>query len=101
MTATQTAFTESPRAREYETIYILRSAVDPDEADRIATRVREVIGTLGGKILRVDNWGRRRLAHPIGKATRQRSSGAIRLHFLLRRRFEHGPDPCHWPEWFD
>ncbi len=70
MTATQTAFTEAPRAREYETIYILRSTVDPDEGDRIANRVREVINSLGGKILRVDNWGRRRLAHPIGKATR-------------------------------
>jgi small subunit ribosomal protein S6 len=70
MTETQSAFTEAPRAREYETIYILRSGVDPDEADRIATRIREVVTSLGGKILRVDNWGRRRLAHPIGKATR-------------------------------
>ena len=70
MTATQTAFTEAPRVREYETIYILRSGVDPDEADRIAARFREIVTSLGGKILRVDNWGRRRLAHPIGKATR-------------------------------
>ena len=69
MTATQT-HTEEPRAREYETIYILRPSVDPDEADRIATRVREIISTMGAKLLRVDNWGRRKLAYAIGKASR-------------------------------
>lgn len=69
MTATQTTI-EEPRAREYETIYILRPSVDPDEADRIATRVREVIDGMGGKLLRIDNWGRRKLAYTIGKATR-------------------------------
>ena len=70
MTATQTAKTEEPRAREYETIYILRSSVDPDEADRVAQRLREIIANLGGKLLRIDNWGRRKLAYTIGKATR-------------------------------
>src|SRR5262245_27885213 len=69
MTTPQTS-SEEPRAREYETIYILRPTVDPDEADRIAARVREVITGLGAKLLRVDNWGRRKLAYTIGKATR-------------------------------
>jgi small subunit ribosomal protein S6 len=69
MSTTQATIDE-PRAREYETIYIMRSSVDPDEADRIANRVREVIGGRNGKLLRIDNWGRRRLAYPIGKATR-------------------------------
>jgi small subunit ribosomal protein S6 len=70
MAATQTIKTDEPRAREYETIYILRPNVDPDEADRIATRVREVIAGMGAKLLRLDNWGRRRLAYTIKKATR-------------------------------
>jgi small subunit ribosomal protein S6 len=61
---------EEPRAREYETIYILRSSVDPDEADRIATRLRDVIASLNGRLLRIDNWGRRKLAYTIRKATR-------------------------------
>ena len=69
MSTAQTKIDE-PRAREYETIYIMRSGVEPDEADRIATRVREVVGGRGGKLLRIDNWGRRKLAYPIGKATR-------------------------------
>ena len=70
MTATSQTHPEEPRAREYETIYILRSSVDPDEADRVANRLREVIATLGGRLLRIDNWGRRKLAYTIRKATR-------------------------------
>jgi small subunit ribosomal protein S6 len=58
------------RAREYETIYILRSKVDPDEADRVAGRVKEVIADREGLLLQVDNWGRRKLAYPIEKASR-------------------------------
>jgi small subunit ribosomal protein S6 len=65
-----TATVEEPRAREYETIYILRTTVHPDEADRIATRVREIIASKHGKLLRVDNWGRRKLAYNIGKHSR-------------------------------
>jgi small subunit ribosomal protein S6 len=69
MTATAKQI-EEPRAREYETIYIMRSSVEPDEAERIGQRVREIVTARGGKLLRVDNWGRRRLAYPIKKATR-------------------------------
>lgn len=58
------------RYREYETIYILRPQVDPDEADRIATRISKVIETEGGMLTKVDNWGKRRLAYPIRKNTR-------------------------------
>jgi small subunit ribosomal protein S6 len=65
-----TAIVEEPRAREYETIYILRTTVNPDEADRIAARVREIIAAKHGKLLRVDNWGRRKLAYNIGKHSR-------------------------------
>jgi small subunit ribosomal protein S6 len=57
-------------AREYELVYILTPQVDPDEADRIATRLQEVVSRLNGKITKVDQWGRRRLAYPINKMTR-------------------------------
>jgi len=70
-TATATATTTSERrAREYETIYVMRPTVHPDEADRIAGRLKDVIEGRDGKLLRVDNWGRRKLAYPIAKATR-------------------------------
>lgn len=57
-------------AREYETIYILRPNVDAAEAERVATRVREVMERLEAKLTKVDTWGKRRLAYPIQKHTR-------------------------------
>ncbi|MCS6799944.1 MAG: 30S ribosomal protein S6 [Myxococcota bacterium] len=56
--------------REYETIYILRPNVDPDEADRIAARFADVVRRLDGRMVRVDNWGKRRLAYAIGGFSR-------------------------------
>ncbi len=56
--------------REYELVYILNPQVDADDADKIATRLQEVVSKLGGKITKVDQWGRRKLAYPINKATR-------------------------------
>ena len=57
-------------AREYETIYILRPNVDTAEAEKVATRVREVMERLGATLTKVDTWGKRRLAYPIQKHTR-------------------------------
>jgi len=58
------------RAREYETIYVLRPDVDPDGADRVANRIADVIGREKGKLVKVETWGRRRLAYPVAKQTR-------------------------------
>ena len=57
-------------ANEYETIYILRPNTSPDEADKVAHRIAEVVDRLNGKITKVDNWGKRRLAYAIKKFTR-------------------------------
>lgn len=67
---TAAARVKERRAREYETIFILRPNTDPDEADRIAGRVTEIINTRAGKIFKLDNWGKRKLAYPINKASR-------------------------------
>jgi small subunit ribosomal protein S6 len=61
---------EERRAREYETIYVLRGGVDADAARRVAERVAGVVEGAGGKLLKLDNWGRRRLAYPIAGASR-------------------------------
>ena len=58
------------RLREYETIYILEPNIDPDEADRVATRLKDIIGGRSGKLLKIDNWGKRKLAYPIRKSSR-------------------------------
>jgi len=58
------------RAREYETIYILRPDIDADAADRVGTRLSEVVGREKGRLTKVENWGRRRLAYDIRKHRR-------------------------------
>jgi small subunit ribosomal protein S6 len=62
-----------PRAdkvREYETIYIMRSDVDGDLAERVQARISDAIVREKGKVVRVEGWGRRRLAYPIRKQKR-------------------------------
>ncbi len=58
------------RIKEYETIYILRSDVDAENAERIQARVADAIEREQGKTVKVEAWGRRRLAYPIGKQRR-------------------------------
>jgi small subunit ribosomal protein S6 len=58
------------RAREYETIYVLRQDVDPDSADKVATRVADVVARENGKLVKVETWGRRKLAYVVAKQRR-------------------------------
>jgi small subunit ribosomal protein S6 len=53
--------------REYETIYILRPDTLNDKVAEVNQRVRGIIETLGGVVLTVDNWGKRKLAYEIKK----------------------------------
>ena len=53
--------------REYETIFILRSDTNQDGITQVNGRVRTVIENLGGKALKLDNWGKRKLAYEIKK----------------------------------
>jgi small subunit ribosomal protein S6 len=68
--ATTATYVNPRRLREYETIYILESTIDPDEADRVATRLKEIITARTGHLLKIDNWGKRKLAYPIRKSSR-------------------------------
>lgn len=53
--------------REYETIYIMRPNTSNDGVAEVNTRVRALIEGMGGKIIKVDNWGKRRLAYEVAK----------------------------------
>jgi small subunit ribosomal protein S6 len=55
------------RTREYETIYVLRSDVDGDSAEKVQARVAEAVEREHGKLVKVEAWGRRKLAYPVGK----------------------------------
>ena len=64
------ATTAPNRAREYETIYILKPDIDADSAEKIGTRLAEVVTRESGRLTKVESWGRRRLAYDIGKQRR-------------------------------
>jgi len=55
------------RAREYETIFILNPDSATEVVDRVAGRCQDVISKLEGKLLRAENWGRRRLGYTVKK----------------------------------
>jgi small subunit ribosomal protein S6 len=57
-------------AKEYETIYILRSDVDAEAAERVQARVSDALGREHGRLVKVEAWGRRKLAYPLGKQRR-------------------------------
>jgi small subunit ribosomal protein S6 len=54
-------------SREYETIYILRPNTPNEQVAEINTRVKGIIESMTGKVLKVDNWGKRRLAYEVAK----------------------------------
>jgi small subunit ribosomal protein S6 len=54
-------------AREYETIYILRPNTSNEGVAEVNNRIKGVIEGMGGKIIKVDNWGKRRLAYEVAK----------------------------------
>ncbi len=54
-------------SREYETIYILRPNTPNDGVAEVNAKIKGVIEGMGGKIIKVDNWGKRRLAYEVAK----------------------------------
>lgn len=54
-------------AREYETTYVLRPNTPNDGVAEVNTKVKGIIEGMGGKIVKVDNWGKRRLAYEVSK----------------------------------
>jgi len=56
--------------REYEVIYILRPDVTKETAEKVATRVSDVVARMNGKLTRIENWGRRLLAYEINHSRR-------------------------------
>lgn len=55
------------RRREYETIFILRPDVTNDAIAQVNGKVRSIIDGGGGKLLKIENWGRRKLAYEVRK----------------------------------
>ncbi|MEW6571282.1 MAG: 30S ribosomal protein S6 [Nitrospirota bacterium] len=51
----------------YENIVILNAALSDEEAEGAITKIKELVAGQGGEVLKVDIWGRRKLAYEINK----------------------------------
>jgi ribosomal protein S6 len=58
---------EPQTSREYETIFILRGDTANDGVAQVNARLRGVLDQMGGKVLKLDNWGKRKLAYEVRK----------------------------------
>ncbi len=52
---------------DYESIFILAPSTEEGESEKISQRFQEVITANGGEIVRVEKWGKRKLAYPVRK----------------------------------
>jgi small subunit ribosomal protein S6 len=55
------------RVREYETIFILKPDVTNEVIGATNSKIRGVLEAGGGTLLKIENWGRRKLAYEVKK----------------------------------
>lgn len=53
--------------KRYETIFVSPADLSSDEMDSVIEKYKKIIDDLDGKIVKVENWGKRRLAYQIRK----------------------------------
>jgi small subunit ribosomal protein S6 len=51
--------------RDYELAFILNPEVSEEQTRAILDRIDQIVATYGGQVVKVNQWGRRRLAYPI------------------------------------
>jgi small subunit ribosomal protein S6 len=51
----------------YENMVILNAAISDEEADAAIAKIKDIITGQGGEVLKLDVWGRRKLAYEINK----------------------------------
>ena len=53
--------------RTYEVAFIAAPNTADDDLSKLNSQIEQIVTDRGGKITKVDNWGRRKLAYRIGK----------------------------------
>ncbi len=54
----------------YENIVILNAALPDEEISAALAKIKDLIASSGGEVLKTDSWGRRKLAYEIKKQTK-------------------------------
>ncbi len=65
------------KLREYETIFLLKPDLAEDLVDKVVERMRGIVHRDGGKVIKVENWGKKKTAYEVKKNLR-----AIFVRFL-------------------
>src|SRR5258708_19610751 len=77
-------------SRDYELGFILNPEVNEEQTRAIQERIEQVVNNFGGQIVRVNQWGRRRLAYPI---EHHRAGSYVFVHMILTPQTVTEPDP--------
>lgn len=51
--------------REYELVIVVDPEIDEDKFSATMDRISQFVQTRGGEVVKVDTWGKRKLAYPI------------------------------------
>src|SRR3954465_12585701 len=60
--------------REYETIFLIRPDLAEDLVDKIVERMRGIVQRDGGKVIKVENWCKKKTAFEVKKNLRRTSA---------------------------
>ena len=52
--------------RQYELVYLVSPEATEEQIQGLHTQVEEIVGRMGGRLDKTENWGRRKLAYEIG-----------------------------------
>ena len=50
---------------KYESMYILKPDMEEEKKDALVKRFSDIVEKSGGKVEKIDEWGKQRLAYPI------------------------------------
>jgi small subunit ribosomal protein S6 len=53
--------------RQYETAFLITPKLEEEETEKLIENMAEVVKKKKGKMVNIENWGKRRLAYPIDK----------------------------------
>lgn len=53
--------------RNYETLYIVRPELSEEEQQAVAQKFADIVTQAGGEVIKLDIWGKRRLAYEVKK----------------------------------
>lgn len=65
----------------YEILFILNPALDEAEMTKVVDKIEDFIKSSGGEILKVDDWGKRKLAYEVKN---QKKGHYILLNFRMK-----------------